>query len=156
MPAFPPSFAHTNQQQIRCPCVWRQWEGTAHHCTGVQPGFSLLWKRLQLNKRWHLSFNRKHCISLISLLVWVWVLFFFFLFLFRYVWVTSWNVSCLVRCWDDWRPSFVYRLTKSWHLLGFRKLSTIHIALMYTHKDISWKLWYVTNSLVFWELAIKT
>lgn len=109
LPLFPSSFARTNQQQIKCQYIWRQWEGSAHQCTVFLLFFSLLRKRVWLNKRWHLSFHRKCCISLMSLLV-LSFFFFSFLFLFRYIWVTSWSVSCLVTC-KDYVEIFIYTWT---------------------------------------------
>lgn len=76
LPPFLSSFAHTNQQQIKCQYIWRQWEGSAYQCTVFLLFFSLLRKRAWLSRRWYLSFRRKYWISLMSLLVWVW---FFFL-----------------------------------------------------------------------------
>lgn len=93
-------------------------------------------RRVQLNKRWHLSFHRKHSIALISLLVWVWVFFFscFYLDIFE---LHPETLPSKLHAKAVWRSSFMHGLTKNRHLSEFKTSEAIHIALMVTHKDVS-------------------
>lgn len=118
------SFAHTNQQQIKCQYIWRQWEGSAHQCTVLLLFFPFLWERVQLNKGWHLSFHRKHCISLIFLLFWVLrcLLFFFSPSVFHLdtSGLCSEMFPAQMQAEIMWRSSFIHRLTKARHASEFR------------------------------------
>lgn len=112
-------------------------------------------KRVQLNKGWHLSFHRKHCISLISLLFWV-VGFLFCCVLFLvfpvFIWILLGYILkyFLLSYKQRWISSFIHKLTKNRHVSGFKTLEAVDIAVTVTYKHTLWtQSRDITDNLVF-------